>query len=99
MCGEEHAEIEVKEIVQEIRRRAESETNTAPSRIVDTVIENEKILVRLPGRQNLFRRINRVQNKQRPKNPQSLNEVCLFLSKPIFFHTFLSTAGRNCPSL
>lgn len=66
------------DIVRGIKRRATAHPNEPPLQILQEELQNVRsteVLVRLPERRTLFRQINRVQNRQRPVNPRSLEEL------------------------
>lgn len=81
------ADIRVKEIVRGIKRRAMDEPNAPPSSIFRDAVSNvtdEQVIATLPQRNDLIRTINRVQNRNRPINPQSVKTFSLKL--PITEH-------------
>lgn len=72
------AEVEIRERVNTMKDIAERDPNVNPSMIVQEVtneITDEEVLQRLPERQTLLRGINRAQNRNRPANPLSLNDL------------------------
>lgn len=78
------------EIVRGIKRRATQHPNEPPLQIIQEELQNvrdDEALVRLPERRTLFRQVNRVQNRQRPINPRSLEE---FIIRPPYTDTLES---------
>lgn len=73
-------DIEVREIVRAIKRRAEESPNAPPTQIfIDEVasVSNPEIIANLPQRNDLIRNINRIQNRNRPRNPLSLQDLSI----------------------
>ena len=71
-------ELEAREAVQRIKRRAETHPNEPPAAIIAGEIRHEhgeEVLYNLPERQNLRRAVNRYQNRTRPSNPGNLGEL------------------------
>lgn len=74
----ESGQVLADEIVRGIKRRAEQHPNEPPLQIVQEELQNvmdNETLVRLPERRTLFRQVNRIQNRTRPVNPRSLEEL------------------------
>lgn len=71
-------DIEVKNVVRAIKRKAVEHPNVPPSALYrEEVVQvrNEEVLMSLPERNDIIRTINRVQNRHRPRNPVSLEDL------------------------
>lgn len=78
--GSDPGEVQVQRVLQDIRQRARSHPNEQPLRIVQEVCGNlvsSEVIMRMPSRQTILRGVNRVQNRQRPRNPQNLNDLVI----------------------
>lgn len=64
-------DIQVTEVVRNIRQRLEDNPNAAPAAVFGNIagIRNEEVIASLPQRAGLLRTINRVQNRHRSQNP------------------------------
>lgn len=74
----EDAEILMDRHVRGIKRRAMSNPNEPPAKIIDQELvseTNEEVLMRMPQRRNLLRSVSRYQNLNRPAIPSILNEL------------------------
>lgn len=82
-CGEHSHEdrkvdTQVREVMRGIKRRAEENPNQPPNAIfreATETIDDEEIILNLPERNSVLRRINRVQNRNRPQNPRDLEDL------------------------
>lgn len=71
-------DMEVQEVVRSIKRKAADNPNLPPSAIFlseVSSVSNQEVLVNLPQRNDIIRNINRVQNRNRPVNPNSLADL------------------------
>lgn len=73
-------EVEVREIIEKIKKSAQENPNRPPTAIVREELEDvddEEILQALPERNTLKRKVNRYQNKNRPRLPEGLEDVVI----------------------
>lgn len=72
-------EIQVAEVVRDIKRRAEENPNAPPAQIyraeVSKIGNKEDIISNLPQKNDLIRNINRIHNRNRPQNVNSLENL------------------------
>lgn len=82
----------MQEVVRTIKRKSEL-PNAPPSNIfrdeVSTVV-NEEVLSNLPQRNDIIRTINCVQNRNRPNNPQSLDDLTIAAPYTMIWRTILA---------
>lgn len=74
----EELELAALEVVRCIKQRSQRQPNERPLNIVQeeiAKIQDEDVVLALPERANLFRTINRHQNKTRPPIPSTLSEL------------------------
>lgn len=75
-----HISIEVQAVVLRVKRKAEENPNMPPSAIFRAEvshIRNEEVIANLPEKNHLIRNINRVQNRSRPANPVTVNDIVI----------------------
>lgn len=78
--GVDQGENEVQTVRRNLRQRAESEPNVAPSLLVQEVlneVEDEEVLMRIAERQTLVRAVHRAQTRTRPRNPRNIDELVI----------------------
>lgn len=76
----DEVEIEVQEVVRSMKRRAREQPNAPPSSIFrDELarVQDNEVISNLPQRNDVIRTLNRVQNRNRPNNPQSLDDLII----------------------
>lgn len=74
----DNIEIAVHEVARSIKRSAQEHPNAPPSQIfIEEVFQlsNEEVIANLPQRNDVIRNINRIQNRHRPINPLTLQEL------------------------
>lgn len=74
----DNIEIQVQEVVRAIKRRAADNPNAPPTSIFRaevSTIANQEVLANLPQRNDIVRNINRLQNRHRPANPLTLQDL------------------------
>lgn len=83
-AGQQHThesnqiEIAVHEVIRTIKRTAEEHPNAPPSQIFANQVahlSNDEVIANLPQRSDVLRNINRIQNRHRPTNPITLQEL------------------------
>lgn len=75
MHESDKAAIQVQEVVRAIKRRAQEHPNEPPAAIFREEvarINDEEVLANLPQRNDVIRNINRIQNRNRPLNPRTM---------------------------
>lgn len=73
-------EVAVQEVVRAIKRRAEEHPNAPPSAIYQqevSQISNDEVIANMPQRNDVIRNINRYQNRRRPTNPRTLQDLLI----------------------
>lgn len=69
-----------KTIVRAIKRRAQNHPNEPPATILASEVEkinNEEFLCKMPRRNDVIRNINRIQNRHRPVNTNTLEDLII----------------------
>lgn len=75
-----NVEIRVQEIVRSIKRRAETHPNAPPAAVFLSEVSNvtdDEVLSNMPQRNDILRNINRIQNRNRPLNPNSIQNLTI----------------------
>lgn len=89
----DNVQMKVQEVVRSIKRKAIEQPNAPPSSIfrgeIASVSNDNEIIMNLPQRQDIIRTINRVQNRHRPINPGSLEELTILAP---YTHTIVGEA-------
>lgn len=73
-------EIAVQEVARAIKRRAEEHSNAPPSAIYQqevSQISNDEVIANMPQRNDVIRNHNRYQNRRRPTNPRTLQDLLI----------------------
>lgn len=76
----DEAAVQIHQVMHTIKKRARSRPNEQPLAIVQealAMVENNEVLARIPQRQTILRSVNDIQNRTRPRNPRSLNEIII----------------------